>query len=96
MKFTLSIESESPGNISLIADIAEMVEKEGLLSVDPHAISSLLLVLHDGLSTKRRDGEFPYIIGSGSETDLEEWDITANLLEACTIKIREIITERMR
>jgi hypothetical protein len=93
MRFTLSIESEVPSNISLIADIAEIVEKEGILFVDPNSISSLLVLLHHGLTTNMHGSKINYVVGSGAENLQEEWYLAAGWLEDCAREIRKRITE---
>ncbi len=92
MEFTLSVKTESTYNLGQIAELAEIVEKEGHLFVDFDTLRDFLSTIYSGLFAKDDQGYY-YIIGA-PPYDVDEWEGAAHWFEICAKRIREIIEEK--
>lgn len=88
-KFSISINSDSAWDISVIAHLAEVELSEGKRIADPEFIYAFLDMIEHGVEIDRESG-YSFIMGNG---ETEGWESVANICKRIAEKIEKNLSE---
>jgi len=97
--YHLTIDSDSPVSIGIIAELAQIELNEGRVFVDPETLSAFLAIIRDGLRTKSdgdSDLEWTYITGAGPLAQGYDWFKVASLANEISVIINKQVEQNKK